>query len=345
LLASGVMAFRRTGATPTAAYHALIELFCKTGGYSNDLLHRAIAITHPPYPLPPARGILGDLAGSAIEPVLESLRRDGFYAFPKPLPEGLVDDMVRFAYRTPAKLLGRTESAIYDPRNPVATRYDFRECDVMQNEAARQIVGDPSVLALAQRYLGCQPILDIVTLWWSTVSRNNSAEEAAQLYHFDMDRIKWLKLFVYLTDVTPRSGPTCFIRGSHRWGSQPRELLGFGYSRIPEELIRQHYPTDRIVELTAKRGSIVAVDTRGFHKGKPLEEKDRLVFQIEYCDSLFGAAYEKTRVALPPASPLRGLSEKYPRIFSKFEWTSEDPATAFAINPSPASSFPTRRRL
>ena len=37
----------------------------------------------------------------------------------------------------------------------------------------------------------------------------------AQLFHADFHDFKWLKLFVYLTDVTDRSGPHVMVRGSH----------------------------------------------------------------------------------------------------------------------------------
>ena len=37
----------------------------------------------------------------------------------------------------------------------------------------------------------------------------------------------------------------------------------------------------------------MAVDTRGFHKGKELLKDNRLLFQIEFANSMFGQIYPK----------------------------------------------------
>ena len=63
--------------------------------------------------------------------------------------------------------------------------------------------------------------------------------------------------------------------------------------RIPDEEIVREYGQEAIVEITGKRGTLLAVDTRGFHKGKALESGDRLLFQVEYTNSLFGAPYNR----------------------------------------------------
>ena len=36
-------------------------------------------------------------------------------------------------------------------------------------------------------------------------------EHAAQMFHFDMDRPKWLKFFIYINDVNEKNGPHFFI--------------------------------------------------------------------------------------------------------------------------------------
>jgi hypothetical protein len=66
--------------------------------------------------------------------------------------------------------------------------------------------------------------------------------------------------------------------------------------RLTDGEILQHYAADDLVELCGPVGTILAVDTRGFHKGKPLENRDRLLFQIQYSDSLFGQNYPVVNV-------------------------------------------------
>jgi hypothetical protein len=72
--------------------------------------------------------------------------------------------------------------------------------------------------------------------------------------------------------------------------------------RIPDEEIHRHYPQDAITEICGEAGSVIAVDTRGWHKGKALREGERLILQFEYTNSMFGQSYP--RLALPKdASP------------------------------------------
>ncbi|HEX4461815.1 MAG TPA: hypothetical protein VIA18_27735, partial [Polyangia bacterium] len=69
--------------------------------------------------------------------------------------------------------------------------------------------------------------------------------------------------------------------------------------RLPDEAIARGYGADRMRELTGPRGTIIAVDTSGFHKGKPLVAGHRLMFQLEFTNSFFGV----------DAAPVRGRAK------------------------------------
>src|SRR6185503_13469174 len=114
---------------------------------------------------------------------------------------------------------------------------------------------------------------------------------AGQLYHFDMDRIKWLKFFIYLTDVEAANGPHCFVRGSHRTHGIPSSLLSKGYARIRDAEVFQYYARETEVRFVAPRGTVIAEDTRGLHKGMEVLSGDRLMLQLQLSNSLFGAPY------------------------------------------------------
>jgi hypothetical protein len=104
-----------------------------------------------------------------------------------------------------------------------------------------------------------------------------------------MDRIRWIKFFVYLTDVGPDNGPHCFVAGSHKTGGIPNTFLDRGYVRIPDDEIHAAYPNERLIEFTGPRGTIIAEDTRGLHKGRPVVAGHRLMLEFEFSNSLFGA--------------------------------------------------------
>jgi hypothetical protein len=327
-VARGAAAFSRTGATPPIASQSLINLYCRTRGLSNDLLHAVMQARRRPYTLSQTTGVLGHLQHDAVESVAAHIRRDGYYVFPVRLSPEVCDRLAALARREPAiprpVRKGVPSLAVYDPLHPVAEAYHFPVQTLMDDADIQRLTADPSMLAVAQAYLGSQPVLDIVAMWWSAAAQfdDRNADELAQLYHFDMDRIKWLKFFFYLTDVTPDTGPHTFIAGSHRRGGQPKELLKRGYQRIEDHEITHHYTSERFIEMTGPQGTIIAEDTRGFHKGKIPTTGHRLVLQFEFADSLFGAPLQQPATIRASSAPeLVSAIRRHPRVYSLFTTT------------------------
>lgn len=311
-LAAGWIRFRSTGVTPKSAHVALVSLFCQTAGRSNDLLHRMVAA--PPVPLPST----GLLSSTDLRSLTGELRTRGYAVLPVRLPEAWCEALERFALQEPASLRGTAQLEPYRRGAPRAVRYDFSEAAILRSDVAQELMADASLVALAQSYLGCRPVLDLVAMWWHTGFSPVPDKDAAQFFHFDMDRIKWLKLFFYVTDVTPESGPHTFVAGSHRTGGIPRSILRKGQVRIDDEEVRAAYPAEDLVELCGPRGTIIAEDTRGLHKGKHVLRGDRLLFQLEYSDSLFGMTYEEVRGGFPLSPALLLAAEANPEIYQRY---------------------------
>ena len=184
-------------------------------------------------------------------------------------------------------------------------------------------MADPAIVAVAQAYLGVQPVADVVSMWWHTAFSDQPDSEAAQFYHFDMDRIRWIKFFIYLTDVSSDNGPHYFVVGSHRTDGIPKNLLSKGYVRLLDEEIESHYPAKDIIEFVAPRGTILAEDTRGLHKGQHVRQGHRLMLQIQFSNSLFGPAYPKVAFDQVRDSRLNEMMERYPRIYSNYAATGK----------------------
>ena len=57
-------------------------------------------------------------------------------------------------------------------------------------------------------------------MWWSTARgkkptiKSETTNKSAHFFHFDLDRPKWLKLFIYLSDVGNLNGPHIYIKNS-----------------------------------------------------------------------------------------------------------------------------------
>jgi hypothetical protein len=325
LLPVGFVAYWCTGRTPGFAHQAMIWMFCVTRGRSNDVLSKMVSRFRPKITLEPPVGVLGDLRGSTLAGHLDKLRADGFVVFERALPAEMCDRLTRFALETPALLRrmdGEGDSehgdAMFDPARPAGVRYDYSATVLLGNPDVQFLLADRSILALAQEYLGAPPVADVLNMWWHTNYSPHPDAQAAQFFHFDMDRIKWLKVFVYLSDVGPENGPHSFVKGSHRTGGIPLSLLLRGYERLSDQDVEDNYPRDAFMEFSAPRGSVIIEDTRGLHKGAHVSGGPRLILQLQFSNGLFGATYPQARIDRVLDPSLQSMVETAPAIYRQY---------------------------
>lgn len=317
-LSKGIKFFEKSNITTTSAYSSLRKMFVLTRGNSNDLISVAINKRVGKYELDDQSGILGNLSDFEIKNMIETMERDGFYIFDKLLPENLTNELYNYGLTIPCQYLDLETKAysnkefFFNPSKPISPRYQFSNDSIVNLPAIQQLLFDKSLLAFAQEYLGVKPILDLIAFWWSLPFEGKGKSEAAQMYHFDMDRIKFMKFFFYLTDVDSDNGPHCYVRGSHKYF--PQSLARDG--RFSDEEIIKEYGRDNMIEICGKKGSIIAVDTRGFHKGKELVQGNRLIFQIEFANSMFGQNYPPLSIQLQDKEA-ELMYNKYPYTYGQ----------------------------
>jgi hypothetical protein len=308
------------------AYQSMIRLFMLTGGWSNDVAAKWLSVLHPPRPTQLASGVLGHLDAAALDRLDKQLRRDGYALFERAIPEDLCERLLAFALGQPAKVrvsdkgpTPPTEEIVYDRTNPRGIIYDFHPQVLVNQPDVQRLMSDPSIVALAERYLGAKPVLDTVNLWWTAKQDGVPDSNAAQLWHFDMDRVRWVKFFMYLTEVTPESGPHCFVAGSHRTGGIPRRLLDRGYARLSDAEVRREFAEEAIKTFTAQRGSIIVEDTRGLHKGLPVMRGDRLMLEFEFSNSLFGGMpVYQAKIVTYRDSEFAAFAKREPRLLRRW---------------------------
>jgi hypothetical protein len=296
-------------------------MFGLTGGVSNDVIHKFVEARRPARTIA-GGGMFGPPSETGISGAIEQLRRDGFVVFPQLLVASVCDQLVRIAEELPCEVRLRPDIA------PVALRQLPKDAsvawlferDLAEDPLVQRIVSDPGLLSLAQAYLGCQPILSILAMWWSRAvdAADRDRIENAQRFHFDIDRVKWLKFFIYLTDVDASTGPHVFVAGSHRRGGQPRRFLHGGNARREDRDVLDNFG-DRVIELTGPRGTVFAADTRGLHKGKPPETGQRLVMQLEFADSLFGAAFTRISPVVVADRQLWDAATAMPATYERWD--------------------------
>jgi len=300
------------------SYASLRRLFVLTNGRFNDFVSRLISSRNKKYRNITSSGVLGNLSPEHIQQIAAELEQNGMYIFENVLDEDTVRVIEEFAREEPAsylmvdnkpKIKYSDNKINVDTANPISPRYEYGFEQIMKCKELERLVFDQSILAVAQEYLKCSPVLDLVAFWWSLPYKGKGKSEAAQMYHFDMDRIKFIKFFFYLTDVDTDTGPHCYVKGSHK--RLPAALLKDG--RIEDAEIEKAFSKDSMIEICGKRGTIMAVDTRGLHKGKPLNRGYRLLFQIEMANSMFGQYY-------PPVT-INSLNPQYENIVKHYRRT------------------------
>ncbi len=248
-----------------------------------------------------------------IDTAVAGVRKRGFYVFNQVVGASIVTAIREYAERAPCKARGFDLPVSKYPRSaPLAGRYDIAEKVSLGCPEVQEFVSDPGMALIAQKYLEQPVMMDEVAFWWTTTQHSEMANLNAQLFHQDRDRLSFLKFFVYLTDVSPDTGPHVYLSGSHR--DIPRSLRGDG--RKDDDAVRAAGLWGDVSEIAGPAGSLMAVDTIGLHKGKTPVGGDRLALEIEFATSLFGADYE--RPSLEPTSLMRDRFAQMPWVLQRY---------------------------
>jgi hypothetical protein len=299
----------------------MIRLFSASRGVANDLMSRFLSLRYPARPVERRNGVLAALSSGEIFRAADIMRERGSFVVPRRVPPEMCDRLLEFALTQPALVRpreshdGKSIAAIYDPAGPLGAYYRFKPSDVINHRDVQALMAETLLVELAQAYLGAEPVADFIRMWWYSAS---SHPESAQLYHCDMSRIKWVRFFVYLTEVGPGNGPHCFVTGTHRTGGIPGRFLERGYAHVSDEEISRHFGPDDIVEFLGPRGTIIAADTRGLHKGQQVRIGHRLILQIQFSNSLFGHLYPRTAFETLKDPGLIEMCQRHPRVYSAF---------------------------
>jgi hypothetical protein len=248
-----------------------------------------------------------------VDRAVAGIRRDGLYVFPQVVDRSIVDAIRAFAEQVPCTARGEGSPKAPYPRSaPTAGRYDIDETDALACAEVQEFATDPLMALIAQRYLEQPVIMDEIAFWWTTTQRGEDADLNAQLFHQDRDRLSFLKFFIYLTDVSPETGPHVYLKGSHK--RIPWSLRADG--RMTDEAVRAAGLWENVVELTGAAGTLMAVDTIGLHKGKTPVSGDRLALENEFSTSLFGMDYGCPRFT--PTELLRGRYIRMPYVLQRY---------------------------
>ena len=129
-------------------------------------------------------------------------------------------------------------------------------------------------------------------------------------WHRDSPFENQFKSIIYLNDVDSSNGPYQFVKGSHKLSNQFK-TLGYG-----EKLMR--FSNDEIQEITrserleiktfvGKKGTCILTNTRGLHRGKPIEKGIRYALTNYYSPKHQASTFASyfTDVIKEPLKPFR----------------------------------------
>jgi hypothetical protein len=159
----------------------------------------------------------------------------------------------------------------------------FSNETIVRAPHALAIANDPRVLGIVAGFLGAKPTISLLTAWWSMPHKDGKAEEAER-FHRDVDDIRFVKLFCYLTDVDEVSGPHMFVPGSQNIDKLTK------IRRYDDREIVDAFGENSLSMFTGKAGTVFLENTFGFHRGVPPTQKPRLLFQVLYSlrNSIYG---------------------------------------------------------
>lgn len=285
---SGLVAYRKTGVTPQASQAALIRAYENTSGLFQEILHQALfEKTHAEAPR--ASRLFPEVTSADIALITGSLKSDGYAVLPWTLPADMIaaanEEARSFSYRLKGGDDSGKQIAGIDPASPPKCISAYS--DTALTPTLKAIADDELLNFIACSHLGADARA-IDSTFWYTFPNPVASSETAQLFHYDLDTIRWVKVFVYLSDVGEANGPHEYVAGTHLAENKYSDvLLGKEYARITDAEIDKHYPGRR-KRITGPAGTIIVGDTRCFHKGNSVDAEHRLIFSPIYAPSRIG---------------------------------------------------------
>lgn len=220
-----------------------------------------------------------------VEKCVEELHKDGFTRIPVRLDENFIDELHELATHSEVKptKFAKIQHMQPHPIPAIDHIWDVPFEATIRSQACQKLIQDKQLLTIAGMYLNANPVVIGSRLYWS-LSHDNEEFLTAENWHVDAgDGLRFVKLFVTLTDVYEKNGPTGFIKGTHT--TLPRKF--YSGRRFHEKEISSRFQ-GKIIEATGVKGTIYLVDTRGLHRGTPVKEGRRLLLHFFYGTDFFG---------------------------------------------------------
>jgi hypothetical protein len=228
-----------------------------------------------------------DAWARTINHAVRSLEVYGWWKSKVLIPPAIIKSLKAKLEKQMVKEYGDKVQAAVEGKEGAPLQIKIGSGSVASYEEMYEIAADPMLLTIVQNYMGVPPIFNTPVAFLNSFAKAKNTKalsDTAQLYHHDMHRLGFVKVFVYLTDVDLGSGPHTLVRGTHR--NRPDHLWADG--RHSDDAIADAGLAKDEVRVTGKAGTVFLVDTSCLHKGAHPDNAPRLMAQVQYTNSLFG---------------------------------------------------------
>ncbi len=208
-----------------------------------------------------------------LQDTLGDVERDGIAMLPNLFSASQLADVVEF-FSNQQVVAPEGGCMALDVLPAEATMAAYELATVVACPWLMAAINRVDVLRLASAYVGCKPTISAVGVRWSFPG--SKSPDVTQAFHRDPDDWRFLKLFVYLTDVDDESGPHMYVAGSHNTRST---LRAKSYSSAQLEA---QFGKQSMRAVLGERGTTFVADTIGVHAGMPPRRTPRLLLQVQY---------------------------------------------------------------
>ena len=187
---------------------------------------------------------------------------------------------------------------------------------------------EPKIVDIVNSYLGMYSIFYYLTLNITESVAPEAAPISSQRWHRDPEDKRMCKVFLYVNDVGPGSGPFTYARGSQYGGRHggmfPQRPPKGTYPKA--ESVLAAIPKEDITSFTGRAGTLVFADTAGLHRSGYATEKERIMFTAGFCSAssvwpfrfVYPEGFDRTVAALAHPAVRYALQRPRPRLASIF---------------------------
>ena len=157
------------------------------------------------------------------------------------------------------------------------TKVQYTDQDTAACQPLVALANHPSILTAVGQYLGAKPRISTMQTWWTYGEHSQTGQtHFDDVYHRDVDDLRFVKLFVYLTDTSLTTGAHSFIKGSHCSTALTRR------GPISDHDAEQQFSKEQFETVIGPAGTVFLEDTWGIHRPLLATQGRRLIFSVLY---------------------------------------------------------------